>query len=754
MNPERVRISDKVLATQQSNAAIPWDEISQQWRGRRFGRLREQVTKFDNASVERVDKLIDGELPSVDPGQVLSGAFTDVSGHRQGPILLAIYVYARCLETWERSGDYAKIRSVLKALRFGANELVRSDWQHSETDVKLLDLAVDQAQHMYRALNVENAIQCSCPVATGEEAGRIVDHVESLLRRMPPARADSNGAMELLRSDLEVTGVYFRKVSEFADSVSDLIDLIEGGKSAIGHFDSVVQSLAEGVQDDAIRGDVYQSELRTHLATAQELNRSLHSPWIRIDAAELVYLYPFALRDLDAERAVERAADDGLNWILGHGVKPVEVGATRLSDRWVHADPPDRPYGGVSLRLPELKVESTAHEPLLRQGIQLDLLGYQAEVRLSRVGNHYLRIRSELRDATLHDLNQALRRASPGMGHEIVTSPGREWSRFVSSGEDSPGYVQEMIAGVAKCLNVDWVGDPTADFHVGVGIRELSIQGSGEESSSPEADDIKTAVGASLLFNPVGSWATSLEEWVRYSAPKVENLIQGAGPAGDLVMRTHDTTVIYMPTSPDWLCREYEEMIEFVAAIPPLLTAWEKRVREHADELEEQFKVLQEGSSDPDKRMKQIHRNEAGLHKLHAEIRRELAELHSPRLVYDRASRAFLDRLWKAAELPMLEASLDRQLVIILTLQQRLAVMASGIAEENRREAAKREQRLERVLELGLGLIAATSLAGLFDWVNSGFEIRELTWVWVEVGLLAGAAAVLAWLILRKRDGR
>ncbi|HEX8645824.1 MAG TPA: hypothetical protein VF715_02910 [Thermoleophilaceae bacterium] len=736
-----------------------WDEITAQWRERAFDRLREEVSKLDGSRVKRVDDLIDGKLDPADGDAVIADALAAAASHPQGAVLMAVYVYARCLEMWERSADYPHIRGVLHALRAEASELLASSPSRGAAEAELLDVAVDQAQHMVDAMAVENALQCSCPVATWEHASKIVDRVDRLMERMPSG--DGGGPLDLLRADAEVTGIYFKQVRDLANAVSEMIDHVEQGEPEKGRFDAVVGALREAERAPALHGDVYQSELRTHVATAQALNGSLREAWIRIGLAELVYVYPFALEGEGAAAAevIERAEAGALSWILGPGVTPADVGPTRLSDRWEHADPPERTHGGVSIHLPRIQVEPTALKPLLEHfEYELEMLEFTAEVRLSRLGNHYLRVGSVLKDATLHDLNQALRRASPGMGDEKVLCPGGTWDRFVSPDEDAPGYVDDMIAGVAANLGAAVVGDPTSDFHIGLGIREATVPGREDEGVPPLAEELEGAVGASLLFHSVGDCATSLEEWVRYPAPRVENLMEGSGRVGDLVMRTPDTTVLYMPTSPEWLCGEYEEMIEFVASLPPLLTLWEKRIRTRADSLERALAELRDPAADPSEKLGQIHRDEAALHELQAEIRRELADLHSPRLVDSRRTRAFLDRLWEAAGLPALESGLERQLAISSTLQERLAAMASGIAEDNRqreellrRRAEERQQRLQRFVEAGLGVIAATSLAGLFEWLNGGFELQGRALVWLEAGLLVGAAVTLTAIILRAR---
>jgi GNAT superfamily N-acetyltransferase len=340
------------------------------------------------------------------------------------------------------------------------------------------------------------------------------------------------------------------------------------------------------------------------------------------------------------------------------------------------------------------------------------------------------------------------------MGDEKLRCGRGEWRTFVS-------YAQAMISSVAERLGATVVGDPTSDFHVAVGIRQATIRGSSDLGSPPVADDLREAVGGSLLFHSVGAFATSLEEWVRYPTPRIENLMEGTGSVDDLVMRMADTTVLYMPTSPEWLCREYEETIEFVASLPPLLALGEKQIRERAEKLEAAMADLRTTSADPGAKLGRIHRDEATLHELQADIRRELADLHSPRLVHGGSDRVFLDRLWDAARLPELEAGLERQMTITATLQERLAALASGIAEDNRRRAEEhqrraeerqrrvdeRQQRLQRFIEGGLAVITLTSLTGLFGWLNGGFDLDAVSWL--EVGLLTVCIVALGAILLR-----
>jgi predicted N-acetyltransferase YhbS len=444
-------------------------------------------------------------------------------------------------------------------------------------------------------------------------------------------------------------------------------------------------------------------------------------------------VYPFALAgdDLDGERIVERVIAQGDRWRLGARNQLRAVGAhrLRLTDVWERADSHEQLFTGAAVDLPEVHVTPTAGEEYA--------FDCQVELRFSRLGNHHLRVQSPLPDGDLHDINQALRRASRSMGEEKLASAGTTWGRFVD-------YAREVIDGAAAALGATAVGNPTADFHAILAVRDLVIQHSYGSTPARGLAELRGAVGASLILNPVRHLATSLEEWVRYPTPDVENLMQGAGYVGDVVIRTPNTTVIFMPESPEWAFDEYEEMAEFVAAMPPLIEAWEARIHRHSGGLQRYLRHMERGADPADDQrfadfdLSAILGREATLRRLQTDVQHDLAQLHSPRLVRDRTHREFLDRLWDAASLPAHESGLERQLEVISTLHERVSALASAIREEVRRKAQQRQARIERYAKVGAALLAVASLTQLLDWVETTFDIhaRALSY--------AGAAFLLA----------
>lgn len=713
-------------------ATIEWSGIAEEWRERSHARLREAVEGLEGVSIGALDALLDSvDGDGGDPRSVLRAAFEGAGARRDGPALLATYVYARCLEKWERAEDHDLIRRVLDALR--AETLRAGDGDRA------LSLVAEHASCMSDAMYVENAVNCSCPVDMGNWAKRIVARTDSMLGAA--GEGDLAEPARLLRADAETQRLYFGAVGEVADAV---LEFLVAGKPGPGPFGKTIDTLRDVEQHDAVRGDVYESELRAHRATLTALDGRAPDPRIWVDAAEVVYLYPFALgaEFVDGAAVVDRARLAGDVWELGDGIVPLSVQELLLTDVWERAGSEQPLYSGVTLTLPNVSVTPTAGEEYTFE--------CEAEVRLSMLGNHHVRVHSRLDDTDVHDLNQALRRASRSMGEEILECGGRRWSRFVDFASDVIEGVAESLWAPAAPPRGAVAGDPAADFHVVVGARSLSIQRAEGEPAPARIEDLTTAVGGSLLFHPVRHLATSLEEWIRYPAPEIENLMQGAGYVDDLAVRTPNTTVLYMPSSPEWVFDEYEEMIEFTASLPPLLASWEARIIDYGAELQEDLPELTrpapagDDGEVPSADLVEILRRDAALRELQVRIQNDLALFHSPRLVRDRVHREFLDRLWTAAALPRLEDELERQLGIVSSLNERLSAIASGIAEENRR-------RTELYVQLILGAIAAVSLTGLFSWVHSEFDITDQAWAVAESALLAATAVALVLIILRQR---
>jgi hypothetical protein len=204
--------------------------------------------------------------------------------------------------------------------------------------------------------------------------------------------------------------------------------------------------------------------------------------------------------------------------------------------------------------------------------------------------------------------------------------------------------------------------------------------------------------------------------------------------------------VVVGPASPEWLIDEYEEMVEFVASIPPLLTLWEQQALALANELDNASLV-----DDP---IEELHHKEMNLRDLERNIRSQLAFLRSPALCRTRAQRQFLDELWARAGLPALEDELERRLTLLAERQEQVVAMVSSIDEHNRRKQQERADRLGLPVQVVLGFLAAASLAEVLGWINQAFGVEGRGWAWIEAFTLMVSALVVVLVIVRARRPR
>jgi hypothetical protein len=738
--------------TRQPASAIPWAEIRDEWEESKYTAARAAVSALASEPVgdELRDLLFAQQHPEPPTARnVLRSAFEKAASAAsdEGSLLVALCVYGLCLEKWEKTEDYARIRTILEALEHVYPRPADGSDGRAGLPARLLSVLVRQTRLLDFGMGVEEAMNCSCPVATRERARQVVDGLEPLIGDLDGPLSADGGLVgdlaelrSLVRADAVANRLYFEKISEVAETVLQFLAPDAAGPPA---FASVLTSVAKAELNPDLDDEEYVSELRAHRASLQALSEHAGDPRLQVDAADLVYVYPFALDGIEAEDAVRRAVGGGVTRALEDaGFGPAHHGVMAVNDLWDRGDSGERGYSGASVELPDITVETTAQQWLEEHYRGDFLLRLRVEVRMSSLGNHYLRISSSLEEAGLHEVNQALRRGSRAMGAEKLTFEGHSkmWDKV-------PDYADEVIAVIAEALGAEPVKHLSALFHVVLEARAISVEQPDGRTSAATAESLEQALGAQLLFHPVRQLATSLEEWIRYPPPTVNNLVKGQGYVGDLIARTENTTFLFMPNSPDWLIEEYKEMTEFVASVPPLLALWEH------DALRLDHELGAELSPDDDS-LGSLHQQELDILSLEHDVRRQRAFLHSPALCRTSGQRRFLDQLWEAADLPALEAEVEQGMTRLTERQARTAAMIRRKQQERREQQQERRERLERPVTFVVGFLAAASLAGVLQWIDDAFGISAQKWATLEAGLLGAAALVLAVVIFRAMRSR
>ena len=149
-------VSSVVIPTRSGDrSAIPWSEIQTEWRDREHRAARQAISAFEGLAIDEVDSLLfASEAPSEkSAGDILERAFAAAADAPDGELLLAMYLYGRCLEKWEQTEDYARIRIVLRALKNVAS-MPRPDGSSANGRTQLFSVVVGQAQVMTDAMGV------------------------------------------------------------------------------------------------------------------------------------------------------------------------------------------------------------------------------------------------------------------------------------------------------------------------------------------------------------------------------------------------------------------------------------------------------------------------------------------------------------------------------------------------------------------------------------------------------------------------
>jgi hypothetical protein len=692
--------------------------------------------ELDQAGIARktVDMCFDGTRI---PTEELKSTWVDALTSRGAATIIAVYVYTRCQRKWELSVAYDEVVDTLSALREAWDAIAT----RADPKEKLaVELMLRHADSLSACMKAENAVFCSCPVELGNQARAVVRECDAILDETAALGAlEWRGFRAFLDTSLHAHRATYAALVDVAGVV---LEWLKHNHSATQRVEEISQAVYEVETSKEVRDDVYASELRSHRHTLEKIAGRLRDkavPNVLIDEAKFIYCYPFSLREYTGKGILERvrnvfSADSGPevhrtvgSEVLGSAVDP------GLSDIWsAHL------YEVVAVTLPPLSILTTA-------GITLP--EHRVELRFSSLGNHYLRIERTDANLRLHDVYQGLRRASMQMGRENIRGEGSsDWRHL-------PEYAKEVISSVICHLHHDHVEARTdaqhvdfqSNFHVVLEIRSAStLQDNGCRKPATSGDLVRAAGG--LLLQPVQTFSASLEEWVRVSVPDpVLNLVQQTGFDTDLVVRTANTTLLFMPGSPNWVLLGFEEMAEFVAALPPLLYAWKQRLSEQKDyavqSLRELRRMLPEEAqaSEEDQQvvksepllmssLEKLEGLRVDLRDLVAEVRSELAVLKSMELCHLPVHRVFLDQLYDAAGLPRLEEELEVSIAELDAHYER-ALSYIALFEDRRRQREdsrrqdedRRRRRYEIRLQGILAFLAAASLASLLSLLDSLF---------------------------------
>lgn len=733
-------------------APASWEQIRTEFRSRDFVTLRQLANTIPGVNVDGLDRLLDPHRnPAPTEAEMkapLSRAFSAAAASQGALPVLAALVYGFCLKRWENSTDHAAVAAMATSGRDACG-----------------------AASLRSCMDVENALNCSCPIDMQRHAQDAVAAADHVLARLSADLTDDGPITGFILQAAQAQALYFGALFQVAEAVEAFLTNPE---TSVERLTAAIDAAEAAESEPALRDDVYESELRAHRMTLDAMVKRSATPVLHVDEGKIVYCYPFAVigaaRPEDVVLGVEALRRGA---VLGNA-RVADVGKLDITDVWEANDPERRAYTGAMATLEDLLIVTTAGE---------QLPAHHVELRVSKIGICYLRIWTWLADISAHELNQAMRRGLVQMGAETVRQGGPvagEWSRLAA-------YAEEVIVGFKRHLATVSGARPASAgsrdsqlqvlfnvkrrHHTVVSLRALSqVSSAGGKQRLYSYASVRGTVGAALIEQRVNHTAATLEEYVRYPSRTPRALVDDIGFQDEALARNADSTVVVMPTSPNFIVIGYEEMAEFSAALPALFDQWITLIDEQRRSLSTHLQSTEESIEETRRRgrfdpriSKQLSEERHDLERRQAQLRDAVGEawsmlafLKSPTLCQTNKYRDVLDMLFDAEGVGRLEADLEAQTAKVDALYVQVQGRTDQLEEELRR-------RSRTTVKGTLAFLAVTSFAefcALFnDALVKGLLLPELGVILVvEVGLILVAAAGVVVVAVRSygrnNDGR
>ncbi|MFJ6381141.1 hypothetical protein ACIQI7_14230 [Kitasatospora sp. NPDC092039] len=507
------------------------------------------------------------------------------------------------------------------------------------------------------------------------------------------------------------------------------------------------------------------SELRALRYGLLALQERAGDRWLRVGRGKLVYLYPFAVRGVEPSEVVEAVGRDEASRGKRVGTGPVRrQGSLDLDDVWKSHDGLGRRYDGALVVMPDAIVRAPDGRALARLGVQ---------VRLSLLGNHYVRFETDLADMSAVELFAMLFWAGPEVGELDIGFDGTGGGSAggVRADRDRPRWPR--LSALAMDLAQDSVPARLGATRAVVrrpGLYQLVMEVTAaytvvgpagrDRSEIRTSDQFVSAVGARILTSPAPSLMGSLAEWGRFAtAPPVTPEITGT--TGEWILRTCNTTLLVSLGLPTFVRDFWGSMLEFASSLDGLLEGWSTDLAEHhrhAKASEAEADALgADPSSDALKKLSdQLNEEKLKLDRLAVDVHEKSLLLRSPSLLASPLAAQRLGVLLEASGYQHKADELSRSISEVT--QEQLTGAIEKLArertekEKNDREDAERHQRAK--VDTLLMFIAAMSVAGLVQVVEAGLGQHWLTWAELAVLGVVAIAGLFSWYVYCASSGR
>jgi hypothetical protein len=750
-------------------------------------------------------RQIDGKLTS---------AVERLRNHPYGVVALVAFLHSTCDSVWEVSYHYEPMWFALRRLRTLWQD--HQPW-HDDRERRIGEALLTLVDNLYCEIHAENAMTCGFVDRAADyftqahhhairaylDASQVLDELDPGDDLAPPDRA--------ARCYGEYVVDWTASSRHYDSGAADAARGIARFLSGQGGLDETLRAVRDAEQSLL---DIYDpntpypadigsgqdwSEIRAYRHDIDALIEAQHQPWLFIDDGTITYIYPFALRLPDPvpgpprstlmaryQAFVDRLADltspdeatretevarqdrvlDELSRLRVGGVPVTRVRRRFvLDDVWHGTDVSGRRFDGFVLELPTVTLHvptTNPDDPDVAAGEVVMRLA--AEIRLSHLGNHYLKFTGRLRNVGPHDLHIALLRAAPEHGAMVVT--------FDPSAEDDPlagANGQPVAASANDATSATGASDATGaydqavpvwpqlsalamavieDVCHGMGAERTASEGSFQvlltitaasaASAAPapgpgtpaarralaDVDALRAAYGSAVLFNPVPHMVTSFAEWSHYVIPDGAEVSNPWGRRGRTTIRTANTTVHIALGAPQWELTTTCTISEFVASLAGLFGRWMEQLNRHAEELnrhrDELETVMETTDTEALERLRQaadlLRTKRLDLQTFVTQCRSMIAFIKSPALVRSPTVAAQMARMLDAGGFHLLEQEFNRRAEQVLSNDLQAVIDKAATDMEERTE-----RRHRRNLDTILAVIAAIGVSGLAQLIQAGY---------------------------------
>jgi hypothetical protein len=719
------------------NSTMDWRAAADEFRRREFGVLRQAAVNIPHANAEVFSDMFDPGADNAawhaEADARLRAAFLAAARVPGGLPTFAAYIYGLCQKRWEHSIDHPTILRVANA---AAVSFAATNSDDETEDRRLAKLLLDMGVSLASCMATENALNCSCPVDMRRHASAAADVGRRVVEECA-LHVGGNDAYAFVFQVAEAQLIYFGALKEMSNAVEAFLDHRD---DCVPTLAGAIRSLEVAESSSVLHGDVYESELRSHRFTLEALAAQVDKPAVQVDEGRVFYCYPFAVLGMESSEVATLLLAVPRGTSLGRA-RVIDCGEVDVTDVWDNSDPEGRSYAAVGLTLEELSIRTTAG---------ITLMPHQVEVRATTIGTCYVRIAAQLRDVTAHELNQVMRRGSVHMGIEQISQGEEQWGQLSDFAAEVIGAIETLLAHerskVRAVVNVE------RRQHTIVSIRKMSLVLGGGVRRRALYDDVEGALGVRLFDQRINHASATLEEYVRTPRHDSGAVIRGVGFEGEVIVRNPDSTIIVMPTTPNFVVLYYENMAEFSAALPVLLDKWTTAISEQRQSLRAQLPSLdvvwdsrrlrRQQSMALTQDFRQLERQQANLQEAVSDAQSMIGFVRSPAICRTAKYREILDSLFEAAGVPYLERDLDTQINKVEALYSRVQALARRLDERDQR-------RYRLIVEVTLSFLTATSLAEFFGLFNSAVADHVL---FVEIGIVLVVGLVVA--VVAVRSGR